>query len=88
MKKLFPPLMVGLVFGALSVLLFQAPDRVGPVAILLMPGYVLGILANNNVHDPNAWVATLGNFIFYFGVIYLASWLWERKIRRASERED
>lgn len=88
MKKLFPPLMVGLVFGTLSVLLVQAPDRVGPVAIFLAPGFILGIVASNNVHEPSTWVATLGNFIFYFGVTYLASWLWERQTRRASGRRD
>lgn len=79
MKKarLFFALLIASVFGALSVLMIQLPDRIGPASILLFPGAVLGIVTSGNVHDFRTWVVALGNFAFYFGIAYLVWGLWE-----------
>ena len=55
--------------------------------IFLMPGFIAGIIANNNVHNLNQWVAILGNFLFYFALTYLVSAVRERITRRTAERE-
>ena len=86
MKKLTIPLMIGCIFGALSVFLVQFPDKVGAAAIFLMPGFVLAIVTGKNVHDLPTWPVVVGNFLFYFGVTYIASAVWEKHTHKVNER--
>jgi len=39
--------------------------------ILLLPGMFAGVMVSGNIHVANNWIVALGNFIFYFGVVYL-----------------
>ena len=67
-------LMVGAAFGVMTLLMIYnpvQPDWVGTLTIFLMPGYITGIVANRNVHDPNPFVAALGNLLLYFLVAWL-----------------
>lgn len=57
----------------ISVLMFQAPDRIGPMAILLLPGFILAFVASGNIHAFNQWVVPVGNFAFYIRIVYLGS---------------
>jgi hypothetical protein len=82
--KLFLALLIASVTGVLSVLMIQFPQHIGAGAILLFPGAVLGIITSGNVHDFRTWVVVLGNFAFYFGIVYLVWEIWERYTRRAS----
>ncbi len=54
-------------------------------AILLLPGFLAGYIANGNVHVANPWVATVVNFAFYFGLTWLVLKAWE-KFRTRGER--
>jgi hypothetical protein len=74
-------------FGVLSVLMIRAFEDVGPVVVFLFPGAVLAIIASGNVHDFRTWVVVVGNFVFYFGLVYLAWGIWERYTRSATPRE-
>jgi hypothetical protein len=83
-------LVIGAIMGILTKLFIQSPvlpDGGGVFVIFLIPGFIAGIIANNNVHDPNQWVAILGNFLFYSALTYLASVVRNRITRRAAERE-
>jgi len=86
MKKLFLPLMMGSIFGALTIFMVQSPEQMGAASIFLFPGFILRIVGGQNVHEPSTWLATLGNFLFYFGLTYVAERLWERHIRKERER--
>jgi hypothetical protein len=86
--RLFFALLIASVFGTLSVLMIQFPDRIGPASILLFPGAVLGIITSGNVHDFRTWVVALGNFVFYFGIAYLIWGIWERHTRKADARKE
>ena len=72
--KALVSLLVGVAFGVMSGLMIYypvQPDWVGRLEIFLMPGYVISLIANRNVHDPNPIVAALVNFLFYFSVAWL-----------------
>jgi hypothetical protein len=69
--------------GVLSVLMIRAPEHIGPAAILLFPGAILAIVASGNVHDFRTSIVVVGNFAFYFGIVYLAWGIWERYTRSA-----
>ena len=83
-------LFVASAFGALSLVMIQAPEQIGAATILLFPGAVLGIVTvlgiviGGNVHDFPTWAVVLGNFAFYFGVVYLVCEMWERYTARAN----
>jgi len=82
--KLLSALFVASAFGALSLVMIQAPEQIGAATILLFPGAVLGIVIGGNVHDFPTWAVVLGNFAFYFGVVYLVCEMWERYTARAN----
>ena len=88
MKKILLPLIMGSIFGALTVFLVEAPVQAGAVSIFTFPGFILGIIAAGNVHDPNPGVAAAGNFFFYFALTYLAIWFQDRRIRREKDRQE
>ena len=67
-------LLVGGAFGIMSELMIYypvQPDWVGRLEIFLMPGYIISIIANGNVHDPSPIAAGLVNFLLYFSVAWL-----------------
>ena len=84
--KFLLALLIASGFGGLSVLMIRSPEQIGAAAILLFPGAILAIIASGNVHDFRTWVVVLGNFTFYFGVVYLVWEIWERYTRRAARR--
>jgi hypothetical protein len=49
-----------------------------PAVILLMPGMLVAIVAAGNVHAWPVWIAALGNFVFYFLLIWLAAAIWAK----------
>jgi hypothetical protein len=77
-------LLVASVFGGLSVLMIRFPERIGAAGVLLFPGFVLGIVTSGNVHDFNTWAVVLGNFAFYFAIVYSACEIRERYGRRTA----
>jgi hypothetical protein len=79
-------LLIASASGVLSVLMIRAPEHIGAAAVLLFPGAVLAIIASGNVHDFRTWVVVLGNFAFYFGVVYLVWGIWESCTRSAATR--
>jgi len=83
--KLLVALLIAAAFGVLSVLMVTGPD-IGPAVVFLFPGAVLAIIASGNVHDFRTWVIVLGNFAFYFGVVYIVWEIWERRTRSAAKR--
>ena len=87
--KVILALIMGATFGILTLALVRNPvsaDGVGILAVFLLPGFLAGIIASSNVHDPNTWVATLGNFLFYFAVTYFVLVARERLKRGMVER--
>ena len=54
-------LAVGAVFGVITPLFIDnpvLPDWVGKLTIVLMPGYIAGIVASRNVHNPSSFVGS------------------------------
>lgn len=45
---------------------------------VLIPGMLLGIVTSGNVHAFSTWASVIGNFLFYFGLVYLANTIWRR----------
>ena len=41
------------------------------LVILLLPGIFASVMVSGNVHLFSAWIAALGNFVFYFSVVYV-----------------
>lgn len=39
--------------------------------ILLLSGMSVDVMVSDNIHFANTWVVALGNFIFYFEIVYL-----------------
>jgi hypothetical protein len=74
-------LLIACASGVLSVLMIRSPEHIGAAAILLFPGAVLAIVAGGNIHDFRTWVVVVGNFAFYFGIVYLVSKIRERYTR-------
>jgi hypothetical protein len=59
-------------------------DYIGPVLMIpLFPGFLLSIIVSGNIHTFRTSTAIVGNFIFYFGVIYLTL---RNRIRRRLSR--
>jgi hypothetical protein len=93
-NRLIASLAVGLAFAFLTWLTVDglSPLSVGPefrylfgiISILLIPGMFLGFLLSHNVHIVNIWLMVMGNFIVYFGVMYLV--LAKREKRRRSRQ--
>jgi hypothetical protein len=54
------------------------------IMIVLFPGTLAAIGASGNIHIVNTWMAMAGNFVFYFGVVYLV--LANREKRKAKHR--
>jgi hypothetical protein len=54
------------------------------IMILLLPGMFAGVMVSGNIHVASTWVVALGNFLFYFGVVYLV--LANREKRKAKHR--
>jgi hypothetical protein len=85
--KLLLALLIASGSGVLSFLMIRSPQEMGAGAILLFPGAV-AIITSGNVHDFRAWVVALGNFAFYFGVVYLVWEICERYAGRAGLGKD
>jgi len=83
--EVFFAVLIATASGGLSVLMIRAPEHVGGAAVLLSPGAVLAIIASGNVHDFHTWIVVLGNFVFYFGIVYLVWEIWERWTRSAAK---
>ncbi len=94
MYRLIGSLLVGLAFALLTWLMigdYPHPhahphltgigfEYIGEVImILLLPGMVTGVMVSGNIHVTSVWVAALGNFVFYFGVVYLVLVSWEKR---------
>src|SRR5215469_4289048 len=47
--------------------------------VLLLPGMFAGVMISGNIHVANTWIVAAGNFIFYFGVVYLVLACRERR---------
>ena len=86
----FVSLTVASVFAGLSVLMLRIPEGIGAAVVLLFPGFMLGMVIGGNVHDFSTWAVALGNFLFYFGLVYLGCGIWERHRRRVGniDRDD
>jgi hypothetical protein len=82
---MFLALLLGSVFGGLSVVMVKAPDLIGSVAILLLPGAVVAIIVSGNVHVFSTWALSLGNGLFYFGISYLLFALWKKRTRVSAD---
>jgi hypothetical protein len=81
--KLLLALLIASGSGVLSVMMTRFPERIGAAVVLLFPGFVLSIITSGNVHDFDTWIVVLGNFVFYFGIVYLLCEFRERYARRA-----
>jgi hypothetical protein len=90
--RLFGSFTVGLAFAFLTWVMIG--DHAHPIAIpnelellgavlmfLLLPGMIAGFPISGNIHIANTWFVALGNFVFYFGIAYLA--LMNRERRKA-----
>jgi hypothetical protein len=51
------------------------------IMILLLPGMFAAVMVSGNIHIASTWIVALGNFVFYFGVVYLI--LANREKRKA-----
>ncbi len=94
-SRLIGSLVVGLAFAFLTWVMignhpYRRPTGIGfeylgeVIMILLLPGMFAGVMVSGNIHVANTWVVALGNFIFYFGVVYLV--LANREKRKAKHR--
>lgn len=70
--------------GPLSVI--SAQPFIGALQIaamwLVMPGLFGSAILSANVHDSNLAVASLLNFLLYFGLVWLSRIIWLRTIGR------
>ena len=70
---------LGLCSGVLSYLLLEGVGRVPEgTALVLFPGMIVAIVTSGNVHAFSTPVAVIGNFLFYFAVVYLADGIRRR----------
>jgi hypothetical protein len=86
-------LVAGLVFGALTwdisaISLLSANPAVAWIqellSYLLMPGIVVAAAVAGNIHAWSLWLAAVGNFVFYFGLTWLAARLLFRRRKAKS----
>lgn len=86
--RILMALSAGLVFGALTwdisaISLLSANAAVAWIqdllSYLLMPGIVVAAAAAGNIHAWPLWLAAVSNFIFYFGLLWLAATLLFRR---------
>jgi len=92
-----PPVLISSLLAALTLAFltwgmignhaYRRPTGIGfeylgeVIMILLLPGMFAGVMVSGNIHVANTWIVSLGNFVFYFGVVYLI--LAVRENRRA-----
>ena len=69
-------LLVASVFGGFSFLL-ERPDF-GVLVPFLLPGCIVAIIFSGNVHAFSTRAVAVGNFLFYFGLVYLLIILCEK----------
>ena len=74
--RLIIPLVVGCVFGVLSFSMQQLSSS--GVIYFLFPGAIIGMASAGNIHAFSTGVVALGNFAFYFGLMYLLTAIWEK----------
>lgn len=58
----------------------------GGMYILVLPGLFAGMIVSGNVHLGNTWVVALGNFLFFFSLVYFIGRCWKK--RRAKSKRD
>jgi len=89
-KQLIGSLVVGFAFAFLTWVMignnsYSTPTGIGfvylgeAIMVMLLPGMFAGVMASGNIHTANPWIVALGNFIFYFGVVYLVLAYRERR---------
>jgi len=73
------------IFGNLPYRGIGSSEYLGEaVTILLLPGMFAAVMVSGNIHIASTWIVALGNFVFYFGVVYLV--LVNREKRKAKRR--
>ncbi len=90
MYRLIASLLVGLALAFLTWVMID--DHADPritgigfeylgevIMILLLPGMFAGVMVSGNIHVASTWIVALGNFIFYFGVVYLILTVREKR---------
>ncbi len=81
-NRLIGSLLLGLAFASLTWVMIGDHASVRPtgigfeyigevIMVLLLPGMFTGVMVSGNIHVANTWIVAVGNFIFYFGVVYL-----------------
>jgi len=81
-SRLIGSLVVGLVFAFLTWVMIGdnaygrptgiAFEYLGEVImILLLPGMFAAVMVSGNIHLGSTWIVVLGNFVFYFGLVYV-----------------
>ena len=71
--------LLGTCAGVLSYLLLEDVGHLPYwTPAVLIPGMILGIAVSGNVHAFSTWASALGNFLFYFGVVYLVNAIRQR----------
>jgi len=94
-NRLIGSLLLGLAFASLTWVMIGDHASVRPtgigfeyigevIMVLLLPGMFTGVMVSGNIHVANTWIVALGNFVFYFGLAYLAGTYCER--RRAKKQ--
>jgi hypothetical protein len=94
-SRLIGSLVVGLVFAFITWVMIGnnaygrptgiAFEYLGEVImILLLPGLFAAVMVSGNIHIGSTWIVVLGNFIFYFGAVYLV--LANREKRKSKRR--
>ncbi len=92
--RLIGPLLSGLAFALLTWLIIgdhSLPNWAGRgiewigylIMFLLLPGFIAGFAVSNNIHNADTWIVALGNFLFYFGLMYFVGRLRERRRAKA-----
>lgn len=84
--KLILAVLMASVAAILSALTIDHPSHFGGAALLLVPGFIVGMIVANNIHDFSPWVVALANFGFYFGGSCVVWHIW-RKYFCAKDRE-
>jgi hypothetical protein len=86
MRRLFFPLLIGCTLAFLPIAILKLPTDSGMVGSLkwgvselMIPGGFVGLVASGGrIDDINPWLSCFANFLFYFGLAYLALTVWVR----------
>jgi hypothetical protein len=81
--RLLVAILAGTIVAGLTVLALDYTQISGGAAYFMAPGLYMAASFGNDYFFPSTWRVAVLNFIFYFGLGYVCTMVWQKQISKA-----